>query len=220
MISAAFKALGDLTSPPFRSVLLKAILMALGLFVLVLVLVEGLINWVAHFPWPWAEAMASVGAGLLLLLAFFFLMSPVVALFAGLFLDDIAHRVEVSHYPSDPPGVSLPTPRAMLWALQFALVVLLVNLAVLPLVFTGFGVLALVVANAYLLSREYFEMVATRHMPVDEARQLRKENTPQIFLAGFVPALLSLVPLVNLLVPLFSTSYFVHIFKQVRASSA
>ena len=59
-----------------------------------------------------------------------------------------------------------------------------------------------------------------RHMPVEEARQLRQENSPQIFAAGFVPALLALVPIVNLVVPLFSTTYFIHIFKQLRRSSA
>jgi CysZ protein len=30
-----------------------------------------------------------------------------------------------------------------------------------------------------------------------------------------VPAGLALIPFVNILVPLFSTSYFVHIFKQI-----
>ena len=34
-----------------------------------------------------------------------------------------------------------------------------------------------IIANAYLLSREFFEMIAMRHMTVDEARQLRKINT-------------------------------------------
>ena len=41
-----------------------------------------------------------------------------------------------------------------------------------------------------------------------------------VFAAGFIPAVLALVPLVNLTVPLFSTSYFVHIFKRVKRSSA
>jgi CysZ protein len=78
----------------------------------------------------------------------------------------------------------------------------------------------MLMANAFLLGREYFEMAAMRHMPPAEARKLRKENSPQIFIAGLLPALLALVPIVNLAVPLFATSYFVHLFKQVRASSA
>ncbi len=63
-------------------------------------------------------------------------------------------------------------------------------------------------------------MAAMRHMTVDEARQLRKINTPRILAAGFAPAILSVIPVVNLVVPLFATSYFAHLFKQVRASSA
>jgi CysZ protein len=59
-----------------------------------------------------------------------------------------------------------------------------------------------------------------RHMEPAEAKALRKENSPRIFLAGLVPALLALVPIVNIVVPLFSTAYFIHLFKQVRASSA
>jgi CysZ protein len=219
MISAAFKALGDLLSPEFRSVLLKAIGMTLALFAGILVGVEILLSYVAVIPWHWAETLASIGAGLVLLVAFFFMMSPVVAIFAGLYLDTIAARVEQRHYPRDAVGTPLSGHRAIVISLQFAALVLLVNLAALPLIFTGIGAAALIVANAYLISREYFEMVAMRHMPVKDARLLRKENSPAILAAGFIPALLSIIPIVNLTTPLFATSYFVHIFKKVRASS-
>jgi CysZ protein len=219
MFSATFKALGDLISADFRNVLLKAVGMTLGLFVAILVGVEVVLSSLTLIPWAWAQTLAAIGAGLGLLVAFFFMMSPVTAIFAGLYLDTIAARVEERHYPLDARGTPLSGFRAISTSLQFAAVILLVNLAVLPLVFTGIGVAALVVANAYLLSREYFEMVAMRHMDVDEARAFRKENTPRVFAAGFVPALLSIIPIVNLVVPLFSTSYFVHIFKQARASA-
>eukprot|EP01030_Chromulinospumella_sphaerica_P015969 gene15969-15777_t len=116
--------------------------------------------------------------------------------------------VEERHYPWDPRGTPLPAGRALVMAMQFFVLMLVVNLAVLPMVFFGIGAIALVAANAYLLGREYFEMVAMRHMPVEEAKVMRKEN------------ILSLIPIVNLAVPLFATSYFTHIFKSVRASSA
>ena len=219
MISAAFKALGDLLSREFRSVLFKAIGMTLALFIAILIGVEVLLSSLTLIPWAWAETLAAVGAGLVLLVAFFFMMAPVTAIFAGLYLDDVAGRVEARHYSGEPKGVPLSGFRAVQTSLQFALIILLVNIAVLPLVFTGIGAVALIVANAYLLSREFFEMIAMRHMPVDEARLLRRENTPRVFAAGFVPALLSIIPVVNLVVPLFATSYFTHIFKQVRATS-
>lgn len=218
MISAAFKALDDLLSKDFRSVLLKAFGITLALFTAILIGVEVLLSSLTLIPWPWAETLAAIGAGLVLLVAFFFMMAPVTAIFAGLYLDDIAGRVEARHYSQDIKGTPLSGFRAVQTSLQFALVILAVNIAVLPLVFTGIGAAALVIANAYLLSREYFEMIAMRHMPVDEARAFRKEHTPQVFAAGFVPALLSIIPVMNLAVPLFATSYFVHIFKRVRAT--
>lgn len=220
MFAAVYKALGDLFSPPFRAILFKAFGLTLVLFVAMLIGVEVLISVLVTLPWPWAETIVAVGGGLALAIAFFFLMAPVMAIFAGLFLDDVAALVEATHYPAEAPGIPLAGTRAITMSLQFAIVVLAVNLAVLPLVFTGLGALALVAANAYLISREYFEMVAMRHMPVEDARLLRKQNTPRIFMAGLLPAAIALVPLVNVAVPLFATSYFVHIFKQVAASSA
>ncbi|MGB3139282.1 MAG: EI24 domain-containing protein [Aestuariivirga sp.] len=219
MITAAFKALGDLMSRDFRAILFRAVGMTLGLFIAILIGVEVLLSYLLSLPWPWAETLAGIGTFLVLLVAFFFMMAPVTAIFAGLYLDDVAGRVEAKHYGRDPKGTPLSGFRALQTSLQFALVILLVNIAVLPLVFTGIGALALIIANAYLLSREFFEMIAMRHMTVDEARQLRKINTPRILAAGFAPAILSIIPVVNLVVPLFATSYFTHIFKQVRASS-
>jgi CysZ protein len=103
---------------------------------------------------------------------------------------------------------------------KFFLLMLAVNIAALPAVFIGLGVVALILANAYLLSREYFEMVARRHMSSGSAAVLRRQNGPSVLLAGTVPALLSLVPIVNLAVPLFATSFFTHVFKSVRRFSA
>lgn len=219
MISSAIKALGDLTSPEFRSILWKSIGLAFLLFIGLFTGVQALFWFLTLVPWPWAETALAVGSGLALLVLFFFLMAPVTAIFAGLFLDRIASLVERRHYPRETPGTALPTARALLVSLQFAGLVLLVNLFALPLIFTGFGAIVLITLNAYLLSREYFEFAAMRFMHPDAAKQLRKENAGAVFSAGFLPAVLSLVPIVNLTVPLFATSYFVHLFKKLQASS-
>lgn len=219
MTKAAFKALADLTSPDFRGILWKAIGLTLLLFVLLFAAVQAVFWFLTLVPWPWVETLMAVGSGLLLLVVFFFLMSPVTAMFAGLYLDTVAEKVERKHYAHEQAGQPQPAPKGILLAVQFGLLVLFVNLLALPLVFTGFGAIALVMINAYLLSREYFEMAAMRVMPVAEAKAFRQENALSVFAAGFLPALLSLVPVINLTVPLFATSYFVHLFRQVKASS-
>lgn len=220
MIPAALSALSDLFSPAFRTVLLKAVALSLVLFVAIFLGVEWAISAFVGLPWPWLDTVVQVAAGLGLIAAFFFLMSPVTALFAGLYLDEIAALVEAKHYPQDRPGVPLNTVMALLTGLQFAGLVLLVNLLVLPTVFLGVGVVVILTANAYLLGREYFELIAMRHMTVAEARHLRRENRLHVWMAGFVPAAWALVPFINLAVPLFATAYFVHVFKRLAPARA
>jgi CysZ protein len=221
MINAFFKALNDVTSPEFRNVLWKSIGLTLALFIAILVSVETALSFLTLVPWPWLHTVIALGTGIGLIAAFFFLMAPVTAIFAGLFLDWIASRVEQRHYPHDKKGAALTTVRALLFGLQFALIALVVNIVVFPLVFfAGFGLVLILASNAYLLSREYFEMAATRFMPPASASALRKKHFAKIYLAGVIPAGLSMIPIVNLVVPLFATSFFVHIFKAVQRSSA
>ena len=220
MIKSALLAVSDVLSSDFQSVLWKAIGLALLLFLVLLVGAEAVLWTLKFLPWAWAQDVLAVVAGLGLVVLFFFLMAPVTALFAGLYLDTIAAKVEARHYGDQHVGNGLSGFQAIKVSLQFGLLVLLVNILALPLIFTGIGAIILVTINAYLISREYFEMAAMRHMAIDDAREFRKENGPAVFAAGFLPALLALVPLANLLVPLFATSFFVHLFKRLQRSSA
>lgn len=217
MLDAALRSLRDVLSSDFRHILWKAIGLTLLLFVAIFIGVETLLSLFAGFPWPWLTTVLSIITGLGLIAAFFFVMAPVTAMFAGIFLDQVADRIERRDYPQDPVGKPLPFGTAIVMGIQFALLVLLVNLATLPTFFLGIGAAAMVIANAYLLGREYFTMVAARHMGFGEAANLRRDNAARVFAAGLIPAGLAVIPLVNVLVPIFSTAYFVHIFKMIAA---
>jgi CysZ protein len=218
MITAMTKALRDMFSRPFRRILLKSLGLTFLLFVVLLVAVELALSRLELVSFAWLEPIISILAGLGIAAAFVFLAGPVTAIFAGLFLDQVAALVERTRYPEDPSGRSLPVLTAMLTGLRFGLIVLLVNFIALPFLFVGFGAIAMLIANAYLLSREYFEMSSMRHLPYAEASALRRNHSGQIFLAGLIPAALALIPLANLLVPMFSTAYFTHVFKSIHAS--
>jgi CysZ protein len=45
-------------------------------------------------------------------------------------------------------------------------------------------------------------------------------NSGRVWAAGLIPAGLALIPILNILVPLFSTSYFVHIFKKIATDQS
>jgi CysZ protein len=74
----------------------------------------------------------------------------------------------------------------------------------------------MLLANGWLLGREYFELVALRHVERREATLLRRRFGPSIMLAGTLLALLSMIPLLNLVAPLFGTALMVHLFRHLR----
>jgi CysZ protein len=218
MIHAASLAIGDILSPPFRRVLWKSLALTVGLLVALWISLEWLLTYLVATSWPWFDAAFDILAGIGLVIGLAFLIAPVAALVAGFFTDDIAEAVERVHYPSDAPGRPLPVGRSFGTSLRFLGIVLLVNTLALPLVLLlGFGILVFLVANAYLLGREYFELVALRHYEERAVRGLRARHSGRIFAAGLLIAAFLAVPIVNLLGPLFATAFMVHLEKRIAA---
>jgi CysZ protein len=217
MLDAAVQAFREMFTPAFRTVLFKCLGFTIALLLGLIVAVE----WVfGHFvQWPgWIETTIQWLGGFALVVGSIFLIPPVTSLMAGLYLDDIAAEVERTRYPADPPGREMPTLQAIGVGLKFFFVVLIVNLvALFLLLIPGVNLIAFYIGNGYLLGREYFEMVAMRHLPSDEAKRLRKTNRGYVTLCGLVIAGLASIPIANLLTPLFATAFMVRIFKQLAS---
>lgn len=219
MIDAAALALRDILSPPFRGVLFKSLALTIGLLLALWIGVQWLLARFVELPWAWLETGISILAGFGLLVGLAFLVAPVTTLFAGIFLDDIAEVVEHAHYPHEPAGRALPIGRALVTSAQFLAIVLLVNAIALPLVLlVGFGVVIFLVANAFLLGREYFQLAALRFHDAATARALRARHSARIFAAGLIIAAFLAVPFMNLLGPLFATAFMVHMHERIAAA--
>lgn len=231
MLDAALKALNQMLSPPFRSVLWKSIGLALALLVVAGIGVHRLIAWLAANGGVWVEGQVGIGvhtpveillwilafvAGLGLVAGAVFLMPAVTALVGSFFVDEIAEIVERTHYPADPIGRALPLVRAMMEGARTALLSLGVYLLAVPfLLFAGFGFVIFFVATAWLLGREYFLLAAMRFRSSDEARALRKRHASTVFVAGLVIAAFVSIPIVNLATPLFAMAFMVHMHKRL-----
>ncbi|MGI9384139.1 MAG: sulfate transporter family protein [Methyloligellaceae bacterium] len=220
MFAAASKSFSQLLTPPFRTVLFKSLGLTIGLLIVLIIAIETVFGALVVLP-GWLETAIQWVGGLGLVVGSVFLIAPITSLIAGLYLDDIAAEVEKRHYPSDPPGQELPTLAAMGISLKFGLVVIGVNILVLfLLLLPGINIIAFFAANGYLLGREFFELAAFRHLPLDEAKRLRKANRLRVFLSGLAIAGLVSVPILNLLTPLFATAFMVHTYKDVAARQA
>jgi CysZ protein len=220
MLAAAGQAFREIFSPSFRTILFKCLGFTIALLILLIIAAEWSFAHFVTLP-NWAEKTIEWLGGFALMVGSVFLVPPVTSLIAGLYLDDIAGQVERTYYPADPPGHELGTATAIGMSLRFFFVILAVNLlALFLLLIPGVNLIAFYVGNGYLLGREYFEMVAMRHMTPDAARSLRKANRVTVLLCGFVIAGLASVPILNLTTPLFATAFMVHIYKLLRRVGA
>src|SRR5690606_26895504 len=182
IFNAAREAIGQLFTPPFRSVFYKTI----GLTLLLLVgtwfgakelfdyfampwidqLFPGMPSWVG-----WLGVVAAIVAGLGLALGLSLLIAPVSALVAGVFLCYLAEAVERDSDPSDPDGKDLPLRQLLVLSMKFFGVLVYRNIiAMLLLLIPCVNLTALFAVNAYLLSRECFQFGALRFRTEAEAR--------------------------------------------------
>jgi len=223
LVQAGFAAWRQVLSPAVRRVLWKSLaltiaLLALAWFALTRLFDRFLENQLAAADYPLLEGFAFflAGAGLFVVLAY--LLPVASAIVAGYFLDDVAEVVERVDFPGDPPGRALPLGRALLYGLRFAGLSLLVNLVALVLFFVPVvNIGAFFFANAYLLGREYFELAAGRFQSMEDASRMRVENRGTVMAAGAMLAALVLVPILNLLTPLFGVALMVHVHKRLAA---
>jgi len=229
ILDAARLSLLNLFAPETRSAFWKV----LGLTVLVLIglwfalrglFISLVFPWVSGFfpempDWAgWLSFVFLVAAGIGLALALALLLSPVTALIAGLFLDDVAEVIEKRDYPQDVAGKAMPLGPAMASSIKFLGVVIVGNIIALLLLFIpGVNLVAFFLVNGYLLGREFFEFAAMRFRSPPEARLFRSKHGPTVFLGGLVIALFLAIPIVNLLTPLFAAGMMVHLHKLISA---
>jgi CysZ protein len=215
MIDDIVQALAQTFSPPLRRILLKAIAAAVLLLLVFGVILQAVIARMASLPQPFETALA-IATGLGLIVGAIYLMGPISSLIAALFLDEVAEEVERTSFPADPVGRALPVAQSIVLSVKFFGVVLLINfLALLMLLVPGINIAAFFIANGYLLGREYFELAAMRFHPVAEAKALRRENSVRVFLAGLAIACVVVVPILNLITPIFATALMVRVHKRL-----
>ena len=232
MIGQFFKAVGQLGDPRLRQVLWLSTFLSLLVFAalwigLWLLLGEVPADSVPGLTWlienlgegfDWLAGFLFVGGMLLLTLMLF---PAVITVVVGFFLERVVLVVEARHYPqlAAPRDVSLS--ETVMSTAKFGLIVVLVNMLALPfyallLFIPPMNVVLFYLVNGYLVSREYFELVALRRLDPVTASRLRRRNRGRLQVAGMLLVLLMTIPLVNLLTPVIAAAFMLHVFQALR----
>ena len=166
----------------------------------------------------WLAGFLFVG---MLLLFTLMLFPAVITIVVGFFLDQVADAVEARHYSTLPAPRHISLSETVISTARFALVTLAVNLIALPfyvllLFIPPMNLVLFYMVNGYLISREYFELVAWRRLDPPAAARLRRSHRGRLQFAGILLALLMTIPLVNLLTPVVGTAFMVHVFHHLR----
>lgn len=166
-------------------------------------------GWLANSRW---DEWLLPGMGVVIVLVVGWFAFPlVVTAVAGAFLEPLADRIERRHYPAAPVPRQVSWPEQIHSSLRVLLRGLGWNLLALPLYFIPVvNVIAYAILNAFLLSREYFQVVAVRHVTLAEATGLYRQHRWAMLRGGLGLALIFVLPVVNLCAPLLATAWMVH----------
>ena len=212
MLSAFIKALTLPMERAFWSVLWYSILITIAAFIGLYGIVWGVLARVSIAGIWWIDRLIEVLGGLVVLGLTWLLFPAVVTLVISAFLDRIIAAVEVQYYPHLPPPTPLSFWRSIAVAIKFTAIMIVLNLLAIPLYFVPiFNAIVFYAMNAYLLGREYFELVALRRLDPRAARRLRRTHGLRFFIAGLLITGLLTLPVVNLVAPLIAAAFMVHL---------
>ena len=220
MIGAFSKAFAQLSDGRVLKVVLASSVLSILVYALLIAGSLWALGQVNFSSIPWLDTAADWGAGLLAVVIATLMFPGILSGVAGFFLETVADAVERRHYPDLPTAAPARWYDAAFAALRLASLTIALNLLLLPLylLFVFFPPLSLALyyaVNGKLLGREYFEIVALRHMDGATATELRRRNSGTIWRTGALTAGLLTIPGLNLIAPIIGTAAMVHVFQKL-----
>jgi CysZ protein len=225
-----FKALGQIDDRAFRRVLFLGlgltIAFLVGLYAAWLALVDVIADGPLVLPFvgevTWIGSLLNWGGLGVIVLMSIFLMIPVASAITSFFLEDVADAVEAKHYPTLMPAPKVGFFDALSDTALFLFVLIGANIAAL-FAYAMLPCLAVPIfyaLNGYLLGREYFTIAAMRREGRAGAKEMRRQFSGQIWIAGILMALPLTIPIMNLFIPILGAATFTHLYHRLAQTQA
>ena len=224
MLKIALITIAQISEPSLRQILVKSLLISL-----VSIIACGLLAWVllekfgllgfgfldTFLPW--------IGGALIVVIGFVFFPSTIMVI-GGLFSDEIISTIEERHYPKNIGSNHVSLLISIRTGLTVIIIATIINICLLPfyalgMLLPGLSFVIFYLGNGYLIGRELFETVAQRHLPVNEARQLRKRFFLKVLLGGGLITFVATIPLINFATPLFGIGFMVHLYHKLHSEN-
>jgi uncharacterized protein involved in cysteine biosynthesis len=213
----------DLLDPNMRIVFLKTVSISIIVILSVAMVIWGLFNSVQIFELNFLNKLISWAVGIVLFITASAVLGPLMAVIGSIYSEEIAHHVEKKHYPNRVGHRFVGVAESIKTGGRLLLKSLIVNILFTPIyIVAGFfpiiSVLIFFGVNGYLLSRELFEIVASRHLRREDRVLFWKANRGGSIFIGVLIVCLSAVPLLNLISAMLGVVLTTHFF-QYRAAA-
>lgn len=213
LLAAPLRAFAQFDDPAFLSAVWRSVAWAVA----ALLGLAALLVWGGSAAAPqggWLSWLGGLlgGVGAALLTFYFFL--PLATVIALLFADPIANAVEHRFYPGLPPADPAPLTEQVWDGLALGMRVLFWQAAMLLLLLTPLAPVAVPlgwVVAAWAVGRGLFVAVAMRRMDRASAGRLYEQRRGAVLAQGGLISAGSLVPVLNLFVPVLGTAAMVHV---------
>ncbi len=196
--------------------LLGLMFICAALAISVVLLAVGIVTWstdhLVNLEKGWLDSLVNWLVAAVTGVGGWFMLPALTVLIAGAFQEKTISLVERSHYPD-----KMRKEEPQFWPdvahdVKFTLLALFLNVLILPFYLFGIGFVLSVALNSYLLGREFFEGAAGYHLGKGKAKSLIPNNKGAVYGGGLVITLLTLVPVANLIVPIFAIVWMVHVY--------
>ena len=220
MINLFLISFSQLPDPAFRRVIVKAIVLSVFIFVFLAILVWFVLSETNFFTFWLFETFADMFGGITAIVIAWLLFPTFASFFITLFLEDIVEAVENRHYSSIILEKINNPSATFIISLRFTAIALFLNILAIPFYFftiwfPPLGIFVFYCLNGYLLGREYFELVALRHIKMEDIPSIRQSNRWQLFLFGSVTTFLFTIPIINFLAPILGVTGMTHFFRKL-----
>ena len=213
----------DLFDSKMRLVFLKTVSISIIFILGVTLLFWGLFGSVQIFELNFLNKIISWIIGATLLVIASAVLGPMMIVIGGIYSEDIAHHVEKKHYPNRVGHRFVGVAESIKTGGRLLFKSLIVNILLTPIYIVGgfFPIISVLIffgVNGYLLSRELFEIVASRHLERDDRLLFWKANRGGSIFIGVTIMCLSTTPLLNLISAMLGVIITTHFF-QYRTNS-
>ena len=208
----------DLFDRNMRIIFLKTVSISIIVIISLVAMIWGSFHSIQIFQLDFLNKIVSWAIGVILFIAASAVLGPLMIIIGGIYSEAIAHHVEKKHYPNQVGHRFVGVAESIKTGGRLLLKSLIVNMLLTPIYIVGLffpmiSVLIFFGVNGYLLSRELFEIVASRHLEREDRVLFWQANRGGNIFVGVIIIFLSTIPLLNLISAMLGVIITTHFFQ-------